>query len=176
METYPVDLEAGQIVHWLIEEQRRGSLKLDVAATRSYAAEALDGAEAERLGEEAEEVSDIFAIGELEVRPRHAADGWLLRIRVEDRLGPRLPEDEDAPEGEEEIDLQTFRAEFVQPERATAEVVLEAEDGQAKARFTRLFEKILKDKHTGQRSSQLSPLGSISRFRDASSDRYKTKR
>src|SRR5271165_1210538 len=101
METYPVDLDAGQIVDWLIEEQRRGSLDLDVAANRSYAPEALDSAEAQRLGEEADDVSDVFAIGELEVRPRHTTDGWLLRIRVEDRLGSRLPEDEDAPPEEE---------------------------------------------------------------------------
>ena len=42
METYSVDLEASQIVRWLIEEQRRGTLQLNVTATRSYVVEALE--------------------------------------------------------------------------------------------------------------------------------------
>jgi hypothetical protein len=147
METYPVDLEASQIVRWLIEEQRRGTLQLNVMATRSYVVEALEKADLDQIGEEGEDLSDILAIGMLEVSPPAAKDGWVLRIRVEDRIGPRLPEDEDAPEGEEELDLQTFEADFIVPESAIAEVSLEAEDAQAKARFTRLFNHMLRNEH-----------------------------
>jgi len=147
MEAYPVDLEARQIVRWLIEEQRRGTLQLNVLATRSYVVEGLEEQESQRLGEEDEDLNDVLAVGLLEIRPPAAKDGWVLRIRVEDRIGPRLPEDEDAPEGEEEIDLATFEAEFFQPERGTAEVLLDAEDAQAKARFTRLLKQMLIDKH-----------------------------
>ena len=118
METYPVDLEASQIVRWLIEEQRRGTLQLNVTATRSYVVEALEKADLDQIGEEGEDLNDILAIGTLEVSPPAAKNGWVLRIRVEDRIGPRLPEDEDAPEGEEELDLQTFEADFIVPERA----------------------------------------------------------
>lgn len=146
METYPMDLDAQQIVRWLIEEQRRGTLGLNAVATRSYAVE-LANSQLERLGEDAEDLSDVLAIGLLELRSPAAQDGWVLRIRVEDRLGPRLPEDGDAPEGEEEIDLETFEAEFTKPERGTAEVSLDAEDAHAKAKFSRIFNRILKDKH-----------------------------
>lgn len=57
METYPVDLEASQIVRWLIEEQRRGTLQLKVTATCSYAVEAFEKADLEQIGEE---VGDLY--------------------------------------------------------------------------------------------------------------------
>ncbi len=147
METYPVDLDASQIVRWLIEEQRRGTLQLDVAATRSYVVEEFERADLNQIGEDVADLNDVLAIGTLEVRPHNEKNGWLLRIRVEDRFGPRLPEDEDAPDGEEEIDLQTFEADFIAPERGEAEVLLEAENAQAKASFTRLFNHMLRNEH-----------------------------
>ena len=147
METYPVDLEAPQIVRWLIEEQRRGTLGLNAVATRSYVSEDLDNSESQQLSEDAEDLSDVLAVGVLEIRPPAARDGWALRIRVEDRLGPRLPEDEDAHGEEEEIDLATFETEFIQPERGTPEVLLDAEDAHAKARFSQVFKQMLTGEH-----------------------------
>ena len=147
METYPVDLEASQIVRWLIDEEQRGTLQLRVTATRSYAVEALEKADLDQIGEEVEDLNDILAIGTLEVRPPVSKNGWMLRIRVEDRIGPRVPEDEDAPEEEEEIDLQTFEADFILPERGTADISLEAEDAHAKASFTRLLNHMLRNEH-----------------------------
>ena len=147
METYPIDLEASQIVRWLIDEQRRGALELDVAATRSYVVEEFERADLTQIGEDAADLNDVLAIGALEVRPRDGKNGWVLRIRVEDRFGPRLPEDEDAPDGEEEIDLQTFEADFIAPERGEAEVLLEAENAQARANFTRLLNHMLRNEH-----------------------------
>ncbi len=147
METYPIDLDASQIVRWLIDEQRRGALELDVAATRSYVVEEFERADLNQIGEDVADLNDVLAIGALEVRPRNGKNGWVLRIRVEDRFGPRLPEDEDAPDGEEEIDLQTFEADFIAPERGEAEVSLEAENAQARANFTRLFNHMLRNEH-----------------------------
>ena len=147
METYPVDLEASQIVRWLIEEQRRGTLQLNVAATRSYVVEALEKADLDQIGEDGEDLSDVLAVGTLEVSPPAGKNGWVLRVRVEDRIGPRLPEDEDAPEEEEELDLQTFKPHFIVPARGIPEVSLEAEDAQAKAKFTKLFNHMLRNEH-----------------------------
>ena len=90
----------------------------------------------------------LHFIGVLEVTPSSRSDGWVLRIRVEDRLGPRLPEDEDAPEGEEDIDLATFEAEFIVPERGTAEVSLDAEDAHARSKFNRILKRMLNDSHS----------------------------
>ena len=148
MDTDFPDIDAQQVVRWLIDEQRRGTLDLNVFATRSYVVEALSEGEAQRLGdEEAEDLSDILAVGVLEVHPPALHGGWLLRLRVEDRIGPRSPEDDELSL-EEEIDLETFEAEFIRPERGEAEVLLEVEHAQGKARFTRLFKAMLHDKHS----------------------------
>lgn len=148
MEPYSLDIDAEQIVRWLLDEQRAGRLQLAVLATRSYVVEPLTEREAQSFGEEeADELSDMLVVGVLEVRPPAVDDGWLLRLRVEDRIGPRSPEDDDVSLEEEEIDLETFEAEFIRPERGTVDIVLEAEDAQGKARFTRLFKNMLRDKH-----------------------------
>ena len=52
MESYPVDLEASQIVRWLIEEQRRGALQLNVTAARSYVVEAFEKPDLDQIGED----------------------------------------------------------------------------------------------------------------------------
>jgi hypothetical protein len=148
VESYPVDLEASQIVRWLLDEQRRGTLQFDVTATRSYVVEAFEKPDLAQMGEDAADLNDVLAVATLDVRPANGKSGWVLRIRVEDRIGPRLPEDEDAPDGEEEIDLQTFEADFIKPDPDAAEVSLEAENGHAKASFTRVFNHMLRNEHS----------------------------
>jgi hypothetical protein len=147
METYPVDLDARQIVLWLLEEKRRGTLDLKIVANRSYIPGEAWNYGSPPISEDAGDLSDVFAAGELEITPPAAQGGWTLRIRVEDRLGPRLPDDGDAPREEQEIDLATFAAEFILPERGIAEVELDAKDARAKAGFTRLFNRMLTDEH-----------------------------
>jgi hypothetical protein len=147
MKTYPVDLDARQIVLWLIEEKRRGVLGFRPVATRSYVSEEVTDSGSQRLNEDAGDLNGVFALGLLEITPPGGHGGWTLRIRVEDRLGPRLPDEGDAPEGEQEIDLAAFAAEFILPERGTAEVELDAADAHAKASFSRLFKQMLTDKH-----------------------------
>lgn len=148
METYSLDIDAEQVVRWLMDEQRTGSLRLEGLATRAYVVETLTEREAQGFGdEEAEELSDVLTVGVLEVRPPAVHGGWLLRLRVEDRVGPRSPEDDDVALEEEEIDLETFEAEFIRPERGTVDITLEVDDAQGKARFTRLFNNMLRDKH-----------------------------
>jgi hypothetical protein len=151
VETYPIDLEASQIVRWLIDEQRRGTLQFNVAATRSYVVEAFERADLAQMGEDAADLNDVLAIATLEVRSAGGKNSWVLRIRVEDRVGPRLPEDEDAPDGEEDIDLQTFEADFIKPDPDAAEVTLEAENAHAKANFTKLFNHMLRNEHGAKR-------------------------
>ena len=68
METYSVNLEASQIVRWLIEEQRRGTLQLTSAATHSnYVVEKRrwKRLQLDKIGEEGEDLNDILAIGRL---------------------------------------------------------------------------------------------------------------
>ena len=148
METYPVDLEAEQVVHWLLDEEHLHAFDLLVRATRSYQRGELEPREEGALGEaEREELSEISESGLLEVTPRQKLSRWTLRVRVEDDIGPRLPDDEPVPEDDEEIDLPTFYEEFIKADRGLAEVSAEVENQAAKANLTRVLDAILKDRH-----------------------------
>lgn len=135
-------------MRWLIEEKRRGVLNLTVTATRSYIVEDFEKADLRQISDaDVMDLSDVLAVGALEVRPPIGKNGWVLKIRAEDRLGPRLPDDEDAPEGEEDIDLETFEADFIARDPDAAEVFLEAENAHGKASFTKLFNHMLRNVH-----------------------------
>jgi hypothetical protein len=137
-ETYPLDIAAEQIVSWLTSEERLHGLDLLVSASRAYWAGDVKGGKARWLSDsDREDVSDIVEVGLLEVSPKKAPHRWTLRVRVEDDIGPRLPEDEPVPEAAEEIDLATFHAEFIRADRGLAEVSVEVESPAAKADFTR---------------------------------------
>ena len=92
-------------------------------------------------------MSEISEVGLLEVMPRQKPHIWTLRVRVEDDIGPRLPEDEPVPETEEELDLPTFYEEFIKADRGLAEVSVEVDSPAAKASFNRVLEAILTDRH-----------------------------
>ena len=150
METYPVDIAPEQVVRWLMDEDRVHSFNLLVTATRSYQLGEISGGRSARLDdEEREEVSELSEIGLLEVTPRQKPSQWTLRVRVEDDIGPRLPEDEPVPDTDEEIDLPTFYEEFIKADRGVAEVEVsvEAESPAAKAQATRVLDAILTDRH-----------------------------
>jgi hypothetical protein len=146
VETYPVDIAPEQVVRWLMVEGRLHAFDLLVSATRSFEPGELAGDE--RLGgEEREEVSEISEVGLLEVMPRQKPHIWTLRVRVEDDIGPRLPEDEPIPETEEELDVPTFYEEFIKADRGIAEVSVEVDSPAAKASFNRVLEAMLTDRH-----------------------------
>jgi hypothetical protein len=156
---YPVDIAAEQVVRWLLDEQRSGPLPVEIRATRRYVSEPLDRPEDVGLGDDDQaDLGDVLAVGILEVSPPPGKNGWVLSIRIEDPLGPRTPEDEPVPEGEEEIDLETFEAEFNAPGRATDEVTLDAETAEARAHFEALFADLLRDRHAARRSKRRSSL------------------
>jgi hypothetical protein len=148
MESYPIDLAPGQVVRWMLDEDRRHAFDVLVNATRVYRPGELRDGLSEQLDDaEREELSEISEVGHLEIRPRQKPHLWALRVRVEDDIGSRLPEDEPLPEGEEEIDLQAFYEEFVAVDRGVAEVSVEVENAAAKANLNKLLDAILTDRH-----------------------------
>lgn len=148
METYPLDIPAEQIVRWLIEEERAGRHDIRITATRSYLREDVPTLEQLTLSEEErEDLTEVTEIGVLEVAPQHGAEGWVLRVRIEDALGERLPEDAPAPDEPEELDLNNFQKEFVLPGRGTAFVAVDAETPDAWASFQWLLREMQTDKH-----------------------------
>jgi hypothetical protein len=148
VEPVTVDVDAKQIVRWLLKEERSENFDLLVRATRSYEREELTSQEEGRLGdEEGEEISEINEVGLLEVMPRKEPSRWTLRIRVVDEIGPRMPDDEPVPAEDEEIDLETFNEEFIAADRGLTEVSAEVKDRAANADLTHLVEAIVTDRH-----------------------------
>jgi hypothetical protein len=153
VETYPIDIAAEQILHWLMDEERARAFELLVRATRSYQHSALGATEDGRLGDtEREDLGENLEVGLVEVMPRHKPSLWTLRIRVADDIGPGLPDEAPVPTGEEEIDLPTFYEEFIKADRGLAEVSAEVESAAARGSLTRVLEAIREDRHTHSRA------------------------
>jgi len=148
VETYPVDVDPKEIVRWLMDEERQGASDLLVTVTRTYWRRALGPQDDSRLGDaERDDLGESTEVGLVEVRPRHQPSLWTLRIRVPDDIGPALPEDEPVPDGEEEIDLATFDADFIKADRGLAEASAEVESAGAKGSLTRVLEAMREDRH-----------------------------
>lgn len=148
MESYPVDLDAGQILRWVMAEQRMAPLAFRLTARRATEVQEIPLRKELRLGdEEREDLREIATIATLEIAPFHAHDGWRLTIVVEDEAGPQLSERTAATGGDEEIDPGAFYEEFIHPGRGTANVTAEVDDSAAKARLTRLLASIETNRH-----------------------------
>src|SRR5437899_7897135 len=116
MESYPVDIDPSQVVRWVKSEQERSPSTFRISARRSREVREIPARSELHLGdEEREDLTEIATIGTLEIAPAHTADGWLLRVVVEDEIGPRLSEGEMAGVAEQQIDLGAFYHEFIRP-------------------------------------------------------------
>jgi len=152
MDNYPVDLDPGQVVRWLLAEQAAGSLRLRVNARRSTEIREIPARRELHLGdEEREDLSEIATVGTLEIAPQHATDDWRLIVIVEDELGPRLIDVESA--GDQSIDLDTFYHEFLRPGRGTVSLTAEVEGPDGEAHLARLLSSIETDSHPNHRSA-----------------------
>ena len=146
MTQYELDIAADQIVHWLRDEIASGKERFLFRATRDYVTEPVENREEAGLDEDTE-VDQLVTVGILEAWPAGQADGWRLQVRVEDVVGPHTPEDEAVPDEPEDVDLDAFDAGFIQPDRGTAFVTVEAETSEAKRRFDRVFADLIRDRH-----------------------------
>lgn len=149
METYPVDIDAGQVVRWVIAEQRAAPSTFRITASRITEARDIPMRKEFRLGdEEREDLTEVATIATLEVRPFHSEDGWKLTIVVEDEVGPRAPATRAAIGGEVEIDLDAFYRDFIACGRGSINVTAEVEGQTAQSRMTRLLDRIETDRHS----------------------------
>jgi len=146
MTEYELDTAADQIVRWIRDELGAGKQTLGVRATREYSADTGINLQEAGLSEEAE-LASLATIGILEVRPIGEQNGWLLRVRVEDVVGPHTPEEESASDVPEEIDLEDFVDQFIAPDRGTTYVTVDAPTAEAKQHFDRLFANLVRDRH-----------------------------
>ena len=151
MEPYPVDIDAGQVVRWVMAEHRAAPSTFRILARRITELQDIPLQTELGLGdEEREDLSEIATIAILEIAPVHAGDGWRLIVTVEDEMGPRTPDDGLTVASEEEIDLDTFYKEYIRTGRGSANVVAEADDPEARGRMTRLLNAIERDQHGSQ--------------------------
>jgi len=152
MESFPLDIDAGQIVRWIMAEQAAVPSTFKTTARRVTEVREIPAQREYHLGdEEREELSEVATVATLEIAPRHAAEGWLLTVTVEDEIGPRVSGEDVAPEAEQQIDLGTFYSAFIRPERGTASVVAEVDGPAGRAKVTRLLGAIEQNRHRGQR-------------------------
>lgn len=150
MDTYPLDIAAKQIVRWLMDEERGGNRELQISASRTYLCEEIPTPQERGLGdEEREDLTEVTTVGILEVAPPHKAEGWLLRVRIEDAIGQRLPDDISASDEPEEIDLEKFWETFIVPQHGTAFVAVDTETVEAWASFQRMLDEMRANRHAG---------------------------
>jgi hypothetical protein len=147
VEPIQVDVEARQIVRWLLKEERVKAFDLLLNVTRSFERAELTAGEERQMDDAGQELNEINEVGELEVMPRKEPSRWTLRIRVVDDIGPRMPDDEPVPAEDEEIDVETFNEEFIVADRGFTEVSAETQDRAASAELARLIEAIVTDRH-----------------------------
>ena len=154
METYPVDIDPEQVVRWIRVEHEHAPSTFIITAGRANEVKEIPLREEIHLGdEEREDLSEVATIATLEIAPAHASDGWLLTVVVENEAGPHIPGKGTAVEPEQEIDLRTFYRELIRPGGGTANVTVEVEGSEAKARVTDLLDRIERDYHGAARPS-----------------------
>jgi hypothetical protein len=158
MESFPVDIDAKhdidakQIVRWIMAEQAAAPSTFKTIARRTTEVRGIPARSEFHLGdEEREDLSEVATIATLEIAPAHASDGWLLTVTVEDEVGPRVSGEETATETEQQIDLGTFYSTFIRPERGTATVVAEGDRPSARRSLTRLLDTIERNQHAAGR-------------------------
>jgi hypothetical protein len=153
METYPADVDPDQLIRWVMAERRAAQRSaVSAVAKRITEVREIPMRREVHLGDqEREDLSEIATLGTLEIAPVEPGKGWLLTVLIEDEAGPRVADDNAAPEGEEEIELDAFYDEFIRPGRGNAYVLAEVEDAAAKGRVTRLLNRIERNLHRSER-------------------------
>jgi hypothetical protein len=152
MESYPVDIDPGQVVRWVKAECEAVPSTLRVTGKPTQAVQEMPRRGEEHLGEEERaDLSEVDTVATLEIAPAHVGEGWLLSVVVEDELGPRMSGA--GSESEQSIDLGTFYKQFIRPGRGIANVVAEVQDAAAKAHLARLLEAIETNRHAKARQA-----------------------
>lgn len=144
---YELNIDSQHLIEWLKEDVKTtGTPRFEIAATRTFVAEPISNEDA-AVSEDVE-VQFLATVGDLEVSPRNIGLGtWTLRVRVEDVLGPHLPEDGSVSDEPEEMTLDAFEADFILPNRGATFVTLVAETQKNKDAFDRFRSGLLIDRH-----------------------------
>ena len=148
MVDFPVNIDAKQLVRWIMAEQVAAPSTFKTTARRITEVREIPARPELHLGdEEREDLSEVATVAILEIAPAHAGDGWLLTVTVEDEIGPRLAGERLAAGTEQPIDLGTFYSAFIRPERGIANVVAQADSPSARKALAGLLDAIERNRH-----------------------------
>ncbi len=154
METYPVDIDAEQVVRWVKAEYDAAQPAFRITVRRSSEVEEIPLRKELHLGDvEREDLSEVATTATLEIAPLHTSEGWLLSVVVEDEVGPRASEGDTGAAGERQIDFGTFYNEFIRPGRGSANVIAGVENSAAEAHLSDLLSAIVENRHSPGRGS-----------------------
>lgn len=144
---YELDIDPRHLVEWLkADALAAGAGRFEVSATRDFIEEA--GAPDSGSASSEDEVAATTAVGILEVRPKlDSAGKWVVRIRVEDVIGPHLPEEGSVPNEPEELSLEGFETDFLLPDRGATFATLEVETEADRERFISFADELRTDRH-----------------------------
>jgi len=146
---YELDIDARHLVEWLKADARSGGAgRFEISATRDFMEETgvPDGGSASAE----DQAAAMTAVGTLEVRPKLDSMGkWAIRIRIEDAIGPHLPDEGSVPDEPEELSLEGFEADFILPERGTTFASLEIQTEDDRERFARFAAELETGRHAG---------------------------
>lgn len=138
-EIYAVDMPVETLLVRIRQALEAGDPPLTAWAWRDYGTR--DSQELERRRDRIdEEVDEIVKLGLIDIESTGKSEGWTLHLTVVDELGDHLPDDAEAAEGPEEIEMAEFWREFhrIGPDTVLAEVT--AASGAAKQRFDAFLE------------------------------------
>jgi hypothetical protein len=154
VERFPVDVDPGQLVRWIMAEHKAAPLSLKTSARRATAVREIPERSEYHLGdEERADLSEVATIATLEIAPAREHDGWLLTVTVEDEIGPRVSAEGAGVEAEQQIDVGTFYKEYIRPGRGVANVVAQVESPSAKLHVSRLLDSIERNLHPSEPAS-----------------------
>ena len=152
MESFPVNIDAEQVVRWIMTEQAAAPSTFETTATRTTEVREIPERREYHLGdEEREDLSEVATLATLEIAPAHAGEGWLLTVTVEDEIGPRVSGDGAATGTEQRIDIGTFYSAFIRPGRGTANVIAQVDSPSARTSVNRLINTIERNQHAVER-------------------------
>ena len=146
MSEYDLEIPGDQIFHWLKEELASGRQRIACRAFCEYVEDEVGGEQVEEMNEDTG-VHSMSTTATLEIFPAAAANGWMLKVFVEDVVGPHVPEDKSVAGGPEEIQLDDFYAKFIAPDSGIIFVSVSAESEIAKAQFDNLLSEMTEDRH-----------------------------
>jgi hypothetical protein len=135
-----VDVSPRDLISWVRADQGQRSPALWASASKTVEKTDLD---LETAGVTLDDdVAETSTRGMLEVQPRRGQGGWVLRISVVDTAGEHPVGDEEVEEKVEELTLDAFEEEFLQPEGLVADITVSVDDARAKARFGRWLSRM----------------------------------